>query len=146
LASKNLKHNVCCTLVFIYLKFFSEYNGWDLLLALSIHLLPSIVLLGVAIISWKYDLVGAIIFFLFLFFILLRLDSIALGLGTLLYQVQLLLLPYFFLLAGFKRKNLNTKSLKSDFVSSSSQNGFEIIKENLSTARWDFLIELKYKL
>jgi len=41
---------------------FTEYTGWDLILALFMHLLPSLVLLGIVIISWKYDLVGAIVF------------------------------------------------------------------------------------
>ena len=41
---------------------FGEYTGWDFAVALFMHLLPSFVLLGVIIISWKYDLVGAIAF------------------------------------------------------------------------------------
>ncbi|MFA4998665.1 MAG: hypothetical protein WC514_01465 [Candidatus Paceibacterota bacterium] len=40
----------------------TEYTGWDLALALFMHLLPLLVLLGIIIISWKYDLVGAIVF------------------------------------------------------------------------------------
>lgn len=47
---------------------FSEYTGWDLLLALFIHLLPSLVLCGIVVISWKYDLVGTIIFLSFAIF------------------------------------------------------------------------------
>ncbi len=41
---------------------FTEYTGWNLVIAIFIHLLPSLILLGVIVISWKYDLVGAIIF------------------------------------------------------------------------------------
>jgi hypothetical protein len=41
---------------------FSEYGGWNVVLPLLIHLVPSFVLLGVIIISWKHDLVGAIAF------------------------------------------------------------------------------------
>jgi hypothetical protein len=41
---------------------FGEYTGWELVLALFMHLLPSLVLLAVAIISWKYNLLGAIVF------------------------------------------------------------------------------------
>ena len=41
---------------------FSEYQGLSVLLPLLIHLLPSLVLLAIVIIAWKYDLVGAISF------------------------------------------------------------------------------------
>lgn len=55
---------------------FGEYTGWELVIALFMHLLPTFVLLGVVIISWKYDLVGAIVFFAFAFFYI-----VAAGLG-----------------------------------------------------------------
>jgi len=41
---------------------FSEYNGWDIVLPLLMHLIPSFVLLGITLVAWKYDLVGAISF------------------------------------------------------------------------------------
>jgi len=41
---------------------FGEYTGWELILALLIHLLPSFALLGVVLISWKHELAGAVIF------------------------------------------------------------------------------------
>jgi len=41
---------------------FSEYRGWDIVLPLLIHLIPSFVLLAAALISWKYDLAGAAVF------------------------------------------------------------------------------------
>lgn len=44
---------------------FGEYSGWELILAFSMHLLPSLVLLAAVIISWKCDLIGAIVFFSF---------------------------------------------------------------------------------
>ena len=47
---------------------FTEYSGWDLVLALFMHLMPSLVFLAVVAISWKYDLVGAIVFFAFAVF------------------------------------------------------------------------------
>ncbi len=47
---------------------FSEYSGWNAVLPLLIHLLPSFVLLGAVAISWKRDLIGAIIFFGFAVF------------------------------------------------------------------------------
>ncbi len=50
---------------------FGAYTGWELVTALLIHLLPSFVLLGVAIISWKYDMVGAVAFLGFAVFYVL---------------------------------------------------------------------------
>ncbi|MCK9331383.1 MAG: hypothetical protein M0Q94_16040 [Candidatus Cloacimonetes bacterium] len=44
---------------------FSEYSGWDVIIPLIIHLLPSFVLLLAVLIAWKYDLVGAIAFICF---------------------------------------------------------------------------------
>jgi len=44
------------------LDIFSEYKGWESILGFLIHLIPSFVLLVIAIISWEYDLVGAIAF------------------------------------------------------------------------------------
>lgn len=47
---------------------FSEYNGWNIVLPLLMHLVPSFVLLGIALIAWKYDLVGAVAFLGFAIF------------------------------------------------------------------------------
>jgi len=41
---------------------FSEYSGWSVLLPLFMHLIPSLVLLALVIVAWKYDLIGAIAF------------------------------------------------------------------------------------
>lgn len=41
---------------------FSENTGWEVILALLVHLIPSFVLLIVTIVAWKYDLVGAVAF------------------------------------------------------------------------------------
>ena len=41
---------------------FSEYSGWDAVLPFLIHLIPSFILLGVALVAWKYDLAGTIVF------------------------------------------------------------------------------------
>ncbi len=41
---------------------FSEYNGFDVILPLLIHLIPSFILLAVTLISWKYDLLGTFVF------------------------------------------------------------------------------------
>jgi len=44
---------------------FTEFNGWETVLAVVIHLaIPAIVLLG-TIVAWKVDLAGAAIFFFF---------------------------------------------------------------------------------
>lgn len=47
---------------------FSEYSGLSAILPFLIHLVPSFVLLGVALISWKYDWVGVFIFLGFAIF------------------------------------------------------------------------------
>lgn len=44
---------------------FTEFNGWQTILAVAMHLLiPAVVLLG-TIIAWKKDLVGTAVFFFF---------------------------------------------------------------------------------
>jgi hypothetical protein len=44
---------------------FTEFNGWQAVLAVIIHLaIPAIVLFG-TLIAWKKDLVGTVIFFFF---------------------------------------------------------------------------------
>ena len=45
---------------------FNEYQGWELVTALFIHLIPSLVLLVGVIIAWRYSIVGALIFFGFI--------------------------------------------------------------------------------
>lgn len=47
---------------------FSEYSGWSAVLPLLVHLIPSIVLLIVAAIAWRYAWVGAVIFLGFAIF------------------------------------------------------------------------------
>ncbi|TSC59623.1 MAG: Uncharacterized protein LiPW15_643 [Parcubacteria group bacterium LiPW_15] len=41
---------------------FSEYSGWAIVLPLVMHLLPSLLLLGVVIIAWKNEILGGIMF------------------------------------------------------------------------------------
>jgi hypothetical protein len=41
---------------------FEQYQGWDAILPLLIHLLPSFVLLLAVMVAWKYELVGACLF------------------------------------------------------------------------------------
>ncbi len=60
-----------CFLAFISifaLDIFSEYSGFAIILPLLIHLIPSFILLVVALIAWKYELVGTIIFLGFAMF------------------------------------------------------------------------------
>ena len=54
---------------------FGEKSGWAVALALVMHLLPSLGLLIVIIIAWKYELVGAIVFFAFAIFYILMVGS-----------------------------------------------------------------------
>jgi hypothetical protein len=39
---------------------FTEAHGWNIIPALFIHLLPSLILLATLIVAWKYDWVGTI--------------------------------------------------------------------------------------
>lgn len=41
---------------------FEQYRGWEAILPLIIHLLPSLVLLLVVMAAWKYELIGALLF------------------------------------------------------------------------------------
>jgi hypothetical protein len=41
---------------------FSEFSGWNIILPLLIHLIPSFILLALTLVAWKYDLVGAVVF------------------------------------------------------------------------------------
>jgi len=43
---------------------FEEYSGWELLLALFMHLLPSLVLFVLTLIAWKHELVGGVTYLL----------------------------------------------------------------------------------
>lgn len=44
------------------LDIFGEYRGWEAVLGFLIHLLPSLILLGVVLVAWKHDLVGTVVF------------------------------------------------------------------------------------
>lgn len=44
---------------------FSEFNSWQTILAVVTHLLIPVIVLSGAIIAWKKDLVGTVIFFFF---------------------------------------------------------------------------------
>ncbi|MFA5155314.1 MAG: hypothetical protein WC453_02670 [Patescibacteria group bacterium] len=47
---------------------FTEYSGWSAVLPFLIHLIPMLILLAAVLVAWKYDLVGAVIFFGFAVF------------------------------------------------------------------------------
>ena len=48
--------------------FTEDISGWDLILGVLIHLSPAIFLLIIVMISWKYDLVGTLVFIGFAIF------------------------------------------------------------------------------
>jgi len=50
------------------LDIFGEYKGLESVLPFAVHLIPALVLLAAVIISWKRDLVGAVIFIGFAIF------------------------------------------------------------------------------
>jgi len=41
---------------------FSEYSGWAIVLPLVMHLLPSLLLLGVVVFAWKNEMLGGWLF------------------------------------------------------------------------------------
>lgn len=41
---------------------FGQYQGWDLLKALFIHLIPTYILIAATVIAWRYEFTGAVIF------------------------------------------------------------------------------------
>jgi hypothetical protein len=41
---------------------FSEDIGWNVVLPLFMHLIPSLILIAAVLVAWKYDLVGVVIF------------------------------------------------------------------------------------
>lgn len=41
---------------------FSEYEGWDTLVPLLMHLIPSLVLAAIVLIAWRREWVGAVAF------------------------------------------------------------------------------------
>lgn len=57
-----------CLLSLFALDIFSSYQGVALLIPLLMHLLPTFILLGVIIVAWKFELVGAITFLGFAIF------------------------------------------------------------------------------
>ncbi|MBT4630853.1 hypothetical protein HOC06_01360 [Candidatus Woesearchaeota archaeon] len=43
---------------------FSEYSGLELLLALFMHLIPSLILTALLVVAWKWEKIGGILFIL----------------------------------------------------------------------------------
>ncbi len=80
---------------------FSEYSGWNVVLPLFIHLLPSIVLFIIIIITWKHERLGGFIFLIVGFFMLIlsRFESIIIS-------VPAIILGALFLINWFQSKKL----------------------------------------
>ena len=51
-----------CFISLFALDVFGEFSGFEILVALFMHLVPSFILIILLIISWKYELVGGILF------------------------------------------------------------------------------------
>jgi uncharacterized membrane protein len=47
---------------------FSEYSGWEAVVPFLIHMIPSIVLLAIVLLSFKFELIGALVFLAFAVF------------------------------------------------------------------------------
>lgn len=55
---------ICFLFLMSFDVFDSEQSTWQVMLAFIIHNVPTLFLLGVLIISWKYEIVGGIVFIL----------------------------------------------------------------------------------
>lgn len=63
-----------CFVVFLSLfalDVFGEYEGFGVVIPLLIHLIPSLILLGISLLAWKNGLIGAIVFIGFSIFYIL---------------------------------------------------------------------------
>lgn len=103
--------------------FDSNYGFWGTIIALIIHNTPSIILLAILLISWKYEIVGGIAFILAgLLYIYLTIFSIV-GENT----FEWYMLSYSLIIAGpaffvgilflinwFKKKRINSCALKNE--------------------------------
>jgi hypothetical protein len=81
------------------LDIFSEYSGWDVVLPLFMHLLPSFVLFGVIIVAWKHERLGGFIFLTIGFFMLIlsRFESVIIS-------IPAIILGTLFLISWFQNK------------------------------------------
>lgn len=110
---------VLSILLIVFLAIFSldvfdgDYGFWGTVLGLLIHNIPSFILLGILIISWKYEIVGGVAFILagisFLVFTLVR-ETIEprymlLALSLIL-VVPAFLIGILFLVGWFKKKKI----------------------------------------
>jgi len=112
---------VLSILLIVFLAIFSldvfdgDYGFWGTVLGLLIHNIPSFILLGILIISWKYEIVGGVAFILagisYMVFTIVR-ESIepwymSLALSLIL-VVPAFLIGILFLVGWFKKnKNFN---------------------------------------
>lgn len=110
---------VLSILLIVFLAIFSldvfdgDYGFWGIVLGLLIHNIPSFILLGILIISWKYEIVGGVAFILagisFLVFTLVR-ETVEpwymlLALSLIL-VVPAFLIGILFLVGWFKKKKI----------------------------------------
>lgn len=110
---------VLSILLIVFLAVFSldvfdnDYGFWGTVLGLLIHNIPSFILLGILIISWKYEIVGGVAFILagisFLVFTLVR-ETVEprymlLALSLIL-VVPAFLIGILFLVGWFKKKKI----------------------------------------
>jgi len=65
---------------------FSEYSGWNSILPLFMHLLPSFALLAITIVAWKHEWIGGLILITvgLLTFVLFHFEAIILSVPTIL--------------------------------------------------------------
>lgn len=97
------------TIVFILfisvfsLDVFSEYSGFALLVALFMHLIPSLILTVLLIVSWKWEKIGGILFILLAigFFIFFS-GGYDMPIGALITALPALVIGILFLINSYK--------------------------------------------
>jgi len=89
---------------------FSTSNGWGAVLPFLIHLIPSLILLAITLVAWKYDLVGAVVFLGFAVFYILMAGFNRPWSWYLSISGPAAVVGFLFLLSWLKKKNTRLKS------------------------------------
>ncbi len=89
---------------------FEEYSGWEILVALFMHLIPSIVLVSILLIAWKWELVGGVIYIIMGIVFTLFFKTYTELLGFFLISLPWIIVGILFIVNHFKsNKNIKSK-------------------------------------
>ena len=90
-----------------------ELSFWDTIVMLLLHNIPSFILLSILMISWKYELVGGIVFILTgLLYMLFMVTRYAIWRIILFIPIPVFLIGILFLIGWFKKR----KEVKPNFT------------------------------